>query len=203
MATDDSASVVTGQVVEIDLTDNDDDPNSGDGLSVSEVVQPTNGFVEIVDDAAVSYTSLNDFIGVDSFSYTVSDEGGLTDQANVSVNVVPLPTLEITGPEEGETVTGPEIEVTFAVDGCEMSSPSSNSAGCHVHKYLGGEEYRDEDGTGFGHYNSSSFTISPLTADTYEFSLELIKNDGTDEPFEPLIDDSVTFEVEDFETGTR
>ena len=193
---DDAASVISGLSVEIDLTDNDDDPNDDDDILISEIVQPTNGIVEILNEDDVTYTSLNDYVGVDSFSYTVTDNGGLSDEANVTINVLPVPTLLITGPEEGASVLGPDIEITFEVDGCEMSSPSANADGCHVHKFLDDEEYRDEDDSAFGHYASDPFTISPIAVGSHTFKLVLVKNDGSDQPFEPEISDSVAFEAE-------
>ncbi len=197
VAVDDAASVFTNQSITIDLTRNDDDPNQVDSLFVSEIVQPANGLVEIESDDDVVYTSLNDYIGIDSFTYTVSDEGGLTDEANVTVNVQEAPTLVITGPEEASTVTGPDVAVTFEVVGCAVSSPSADEDGCHVHKYLNGAQYSDPDGSGFGHYSADSFSITPLAAGTHEFELVLIKNDGSDQPYLPQIDDSVSFLVED------
>ena len=197
VAVDDAASVISSQSVTIDVTDNDDDPNQGDNLFVSAIVQPANGIVEIENDDDVTYTSLNDYVGIDSFTYTVADEGGLTDEANVTINVQEVPTLVITAPEEASTVTGPDIVVSFEVVGCDVTSPGADENGCHVHKYLNGEQYTDSDGSGFGHYTPESFTISPLEAGTHEFELVLVKNDGSDEAFQPQIDDSVTFLVED------
>ena len=197
VAVDDVASVFTGHVVTIDLTDNDNDPNTGDDLLVSGTSQPENGIVEILNDNEVSYTSLNDYVGVDGFTYTVTDEGGLSDEASVTLNVQDLPTLVVTAPDDASSHAGPDIDVSFEVNGCEVTHPSENEYGCHVHKYLDGVEYKDEDQTGFGHYSTASFTLTPVAAGSHEFKLVLIKNDGSDSAFEPEISDSVTFEVED------
>jgi hypothetical protein len=97
---------------------------------------------------------------------------------------------------DNASVMGPDIEISFEVTGCNVSSPSSNPAGCHVHKFLDSVSYKNEDGKGFGHYTSAPFTISPIPVGSHEFQLQLIKNDGSDQPFEPLISDTITIVVE-------
>jgi len=195
VAVDDAASVITGQIVVIDLTDNDSDPNSRDDLQISEIVQPTNGIVEILNNDEVSYTSLNAFVGVDSFSYTAVDEGGLSDDAAVTINVQDMPTLEITFPVEGDNVTSP-ITVTFEVTGCQVSSPGANPEGCHLHKYLNGEDYIEAGETSVGHYDSTPITIIVEELAIHELQLVLIYNDGNEVSYTPQVDDSVTFTVE-------
>ncbi len=202
VAVDDSASTWPGLAVEIEVLDNDEDPDD-DPLEVTEVTQPDNGFVSIntVGNDTVTYTPGDSFVGVDTFTYTIIDGNGGSDSATVAVNVTDAPTLVITVPDEGEEVEGPEITIEFEVNGCNVSSPSSDPWGCHVHKYLDGEQYSDEDGTGHGHYTPASFTISPIADGEHTFMLYLISNDGSDAPFEPLISDSVTFTVTSSDTG--
>jgi hypothetical protein len=196
VAVDDSAETWSGLEVEIEVLDNDDDEDD-DGLEITEVTQADNGFVQIDSSGtdSVTYTPADDFVGVDTFTYTINDGNGGTDSAAVAVNVSAAPTLLITAPTEGEEVAGPEITIEFDVNGCNVSRPSADSEGCHVHKYLDGASYKDEDSTGFGHYERASFTISPVDAGEHSFMLYLIANDGSDSPFEPLIEDTVTFTV--------
>ena len=196
VAVDDSAETWSGLEVEIDVLDNDDDEDN-DGLDITEISQPENGFVQIVSvgQDSVAYTSDGTFVGVDTFTYTVNDGNGGTDSATVAVNVISAPTLQITAPTESEEVGGPEITIEFEVNGCNVSYPSQDAAGCHVHKYLDGEIYKDEDDSGFGHYEAAPFTISPVEAGEHSFTLYLISNDGSDSPFDPLIEDTVTFTV--------
>jgi hypothetical protein len=204
VAVDDSASTWPGVAVEIDVLSNDSDAD-GDGIEITEVTQPDNGFVTINSGGtnSVTYAPTGSFVGVDTFTYTIDDGHGGSDSATVAMNVTDAPTLIITLPEEGATVDGPEVTITFEVNGCNVSGPSSDPGGCHLHKYLDGEEYRDADETGFGHYNSSAFTISPVSDGEHSFMLYLISNDGSDAPFEPLISDTVTFIVtSDDDTGT-
>lgn len=197
VAVDDTAETETRELVEIWLTANDTDDDD-DVLMVSEIVQPEDGFVEILlGEERVAYTSVAGFAGTDTFDYTVADGNGGTDQGTVTVNVEAgvVLTLEITAPDEGEIVEGPDVRISFEVEGCSVTRPSADAAGCHVHKFLDGAEYADEDGTGFGHYSPVPFTISPISEGEHEFTLELISNDGTDLPVEPVVSDSVTFEV--------
>ena len=89
-AMDDSASTTPNVAVIIDVLSNDTDPD-GDSLTVDSVTQPTNGSVVINADETLSYTPASNFIGNDSFNYTVDDGQGGTDTATVSVDVAPPP----------------------------------------------------------------------------------------------------------------
>ncbi len=194
---DDTATVMTGMSVNLYVLSNDSDPNAGDVLKVSAVSVPGNGTASVVPGGLqVSYTANGGFVGSDEFTYTLADSAGLTAEAKVTIEVTALPTLVITGPTGKSILNGPEIEISFEVNGCNVSAPSDDANGCHVHKYIDGMEYKDADDKGFGHYSTAPFTISPLLTGTYEFQLQLIKNDGSDMAFSPLIEDTVTFEVE-------
>jgi hypothetical protein len=194
---DDTATVMTGQMVSLYVLSNDSDPNTGDILKVSAVTVPGNGTASVVPGGLqVSYTANGGFVGEDSFMYTVADAAGLTAEATVTIDVTALPTLVITGPTGTSILNGPDVEITFQVNGCNVSAPGDDASGCHVHKYLDGMEYKDAEDKGFGHYSPMPFTISALLTGTYEFQLQLIKNDGSDMAFSPLIEDTVTFEVE-------
>jgi hypothetical protein len=194
LAVDDSATTPANQPVMIYVLQNDKDPD-GDMMFVKEVVQPANGVVTLAT-TSVTYTPDATFSGNETFSYTVSDVDGASDEANVTVTVKPLPTLIITSPMEGETVTGPDVPITFEVTGCSMASPTNDPEGCHVHKFLDMAAYKDADGMGFGHYTPVGFTISPVMPGNHEFTLMLILNDGSDAPWEPQIEDTVSFVVQ-------
>jgi len=202
VAVDDSAATWSGLGIEIDVLDNDDDADN-DSLTITEVTQPDNGFVEIDSSGtdSVFYTPEGSFVGVDSFSYTINDGNGGTDAAAVAVNVTDAPTLVITGPVEGAELDGPEITIEFEVNGCTVGSPGGDAGGCHLHKYLDGAQYTDEGGSGFGHYDAGSFIISPVADGEHSFMLYLIANDGSDAPFEPLIEDTVNFTVGTIPSG--
>ena len=94
VANDDTATTLEDTpVVTIDVLANDTDvDNVGrylylDTFSVTEVSQGTNGSVTINPDNTLSYSPNANFSGSDTFTYTISDNKGLTDTANVNVTV--------------------------------------------------------------------------------------------------------------------
>ena len=94
MANDDTATTREDTpAVTIDVLANDTDvDNVGrylylDTLSVTAVSQGTNGSVTINPDNTLSYSPKANFSGSDTFTYTISDNKGLTDTAKVNVTV--------------------------------------------------------------------------------------------------------------------
>ncbi len=71
---------------EFDVLANDSDPD-GDPLTIVEVSQPSNGEAVIGDDV-ILYTPATDFVGSDSFTYTIDDGRGGQATATVSVEVI-------------------------------------------------------------------------------------------------------------------
>ncbi|MCP3869977.1 MAG: tandem-95 repeat protein, partial [Gammaproteobacteria bacterium] len=103
-AGDDSASLNEDTQVVIDVLVNDEDVD-GDSLRVATVTQGTNGSVDI-EDNSIRYTPARDFNGTDSFTYSISDPGGLMDSAIVSLVIHPVDE----GPSaDGVRITFPEI----------------------------------------------------------------------------------------------
>ena len=100
-ATDDSASVVvnTAKVVAVRTNDSDVD---GDTLSITDKTDGARGTVSC-STTDCTYTPENDYLGADSFTYTVSDGQGGTDTASVSVTVeLPnIPPVAAIAPSEG------------------------------------------------------------------------------------------------------
>lgn len=74
--------------VNIDLIDNDSDPN-GDVLKAIAISQPRNGIAVLNPDGTVTYTPNNGFTGTDSFTYTISDGKGGTATGTATVTVPP------------------------------------------------------------------------------------------------------------------
>ena len=87
-ASDDGAATQAGQTVVIDVLSNDGDPD-GDPLTISAVGAAANGQAGVNPDGTIAYTPNAGFSGTDSFTYTVTDPGGLSDTATVSVTVTP------------------------------------------------------------------------------------------------------------------
>lgn len=85
VANADAAMTRVDTPVVIDVLANDTDPD-GDALSLTAVGTPAHG-VAIVSGGAVSYTPAAGFVGVDSFSYTITDANGTTATGTVTVTV--------------------------------------------------------------------------------------------------------------------
>lgn len=85
-ALDDAASTSPGEAVTIDVLDNDVDVD-GDLLTLVGLEGATNGELINNGNGTVTYIPGEDFTGVDSFEYTVTDSSGATDTASVFVDV--------------------------------------------------------------------------------------------------------------------
>ncbi|MBI1371298.1 MAG: hypothetical protein GC159_00850 [Phycisphaera sp.] len=88
VAVADEASTDQDTPIQIDVLDNDSDPD-GDPLSVASVTDPAHGAAVINNDGTVTYTPDGKFVGDDSFVYTLSDGAGGLDTATVTVHVSP------------------------------------------------------------------------------------------------------------------
>ena len=86
VAQSDSAATTAGTQVGINVLANDSDPD-GDGLTIMDTTQAAHGSVSITGGSVVDYTPNGDFIGTDSFEYTVGDGAGGTATASVTVTV--------------------------------------------------------------------------------------------------------------------
>ena len=86
VAKDDVATLKADKSIDIELTKND--TTYSNGLVVSLVTPPSNGTAEILAGAAkVRYTPTAGYVGDDSFTYTVTDDTGLTATGNVKITV--------------------------------------------------------------------------------------------------------------------
>ncbi|UTJ07929.1 tandem-95 repeat protein [Arcobacter roscoffensis] len=85
-AVDDTKSLSENSAININVLNNDTDPDN-DTLTVTSVTQPTNGTVSINSDGTIKYTPNSEYIGNDSFTYTISDGNGGTDTATVTLTV--------------------------------------------------------------------------------------------------------------------
>jgi hypothetical protein len=92
IAIDDKVAMPANGTLQIDVLANDTDPDlanpsSNEKLNVVAVGSPANGITSIGTGGAVSYSPNPNFIGTDSFTYTIADRGGLTSTATVTVTV--------------------------------------------------------------------------------------------------------------------
>lgn len=94
VAADDSASTLEDTPVTINVLANDSDPN-GDALTVVSASSPMQGTAAINGDGTVTYTpDASIFDANDTFTYTINDGHGLTDNATVTVDVRGLPSTQ-------------------------------------------------------------------------------------------------------------
>ncbi len=91
IANNDKAETFEDAPIEkIDVLVNDTDVDK-DPLTVKEVTQASHGKVEInSDNTTIKYTPEHNYNGLDTFTYTVKDPGGLTSTAKVEVKIIPL-----------------------------------------------------------------------------------------------------------------
>ncbi len=76
------------------LLSNDTDAD-GDVLSIIDVGKPSNGKLAFKQNRNLIYRPTEGFIGVDSFTYTVSDGNGATATATVRLNVIENPVIDL------------------------------------------------------------------------------------------------------------
>ncbi|PID48466.1 MAG: hypothetical protein CR991_11680 [Proteobacteria bacterium] len=101
VATDDHASTTRNVSVTINVLANDTDAE-GDTLSIIDVSGASHGSTRLSDNQVI-YTPHTDYIGTDSFIYTVDDGQGGTDRASVSVSIARNPSE----PPEGSSNQAP------------------------------------------------------------------------------------------------
>ena len=87
-ARDDVVSTNEDTPVVINVLQNDTDAD-GDALTITDTTSAANGIVTIVDNKLL-YTADEDFFGMDSFTYTVTDGNGGVDTAVVDVTINPV-----------------------------------------------------------------------------------------------------------------
>jgi hypothetical protein len=102
-AVDDAFTTTVEEAMTFNVVANDSDPD-GNPLSVSAVTQGAHGAVTY-SGGSVTYTPDAGFLGDDSFTYTVSDGQGGSDEGAVSVRVVEGDSATIVEPDEDTTIT--------------------------------------------------------------------------------------------------
>ncbi|MCC6621171.1 MAG: tandem-95 repeat protein [Deltaproteobacteria bacterium] len=125
VAQDDSSLTRVGVATTIDVVANDNDPDEGDTLTLTQVGQPSHG-TTVIDGGGVRYVPDPGFTGTDSFVYTVCDSKGACDGATVTVNVVsddnrpPIATDDIVSTITGQAVTLDPTTNDFDPDGDDL-----------------------------------------------------------------------------------
>ncbi|MDP9463728.1 MAG: Ig-like domain-containing protein, partial [Actinomycetota bacterium] len=112
-AIDDSVTARSGNTVTIPVTFNDYDPD-GDAIAALDVQPAGHGTTNVLDGTSVAYMPEPGFSGTDSFQYTIVDEHGKQDSANVSVQLFPADSANrppIARPDRVKTRVGRPITI--------------------------------------------------------------------------------------------
>jgi PKD repeat protein len=176
-ANDLSVTTSEGTALELDLPASDPD---GDALSYSITSGPAHGSLGALDGAAVTYTPDQDYVGPDSFTYTVSDDALTSAPATVTITVEPaghapttsdaaLTTSEDTPREitlEGSDADGDQLsfEVLSGPDHGALSGSGAGRTYTPEGDYHGSDSltFRVSDGTAFSNTATVSITVTPL-----------------------------------------
>ncbi|MGB7709757.1 MAG: DUF4347 domain-containing protein, partial [Microcoleus sp.] len=115
VAVNESYTVVHDKVLSVTspqgVLSNDTDANSGDTLSAAVVTGPTKGTLSLNPNGNFTYTPDAGFVGIDTFTYSVSD-GGDSGTATATINVTNNP--PIANPDTYSINGGQVLNVPFA-----------------------------------------------------------------------------------------
>ncbi len=168
VAQNDTAEAPENGFVDINVLDNDSDPD-GDPLSVVGVNRGLYGNLVINEDNTITYTPIPGFVGTDSFTYTISDDKRGMAVGMVTVTVAPVeqpPTIAITSPPEHWYVNQGEL-VEFVVDAAD-----SDGVVEEITFYLNGEFLAVVPGT------QTTFSWQALETGTFEVKAVARDDDG-------------------------
>jgi hypothetical protein len=117
VANNDQVSTDEDTPVTIDVLANDSDPDGE--LAIVNVSEPSNGRVDGGPNGIV-YIPNGNFHGVDSFTYTVRDAGGLEATATVTVVVAPVNDAPVARNDEAATETGVPVEIEVLANDADV-----------------------------------------------------------------------------------
>ncbi|MEX0368916.1 MAG: cadherin-like domain-containing protein, partial [Ruegeria sp.] len=107
------------------LLSNDSDPD-GDPITFDSFTSPSNGTLADNGDGTLTYTPDAGFEGADSFTYTISDNGGLTDTATVNLTVAAAPNQAPDAADDGLAVVQ---DTALVIDEAALLSNDSDPDG--------------------------------------------------------------------------
>ena len=194
VAEDDTATTPEGQPIVISVLDNDHDAND-DPLTIDALGSPLSGTAAI-DGVTVVYTPALGFAGIDVFTYTAGDPGGLTDTATVSVTVTAVnapPTISEIADQtiDVNTGTGP---LTFTVGDEETPAGDLLLWGASSDTTLVPVSHIVFGGAGI----TRTVTITPAADLTGTCTITVTVDDGTDtadEAFQLTVQEAPLFHV--------
>ena len=113
VARPDSASARQGVEVPVVATANDFDPD-GQAVVIESVTQPTRGRASILNGSTVVFTPESSFVGTETFSYTIEDPDGMTDSADVTIEMISADASNrppVARPDRASTASGRPVVV--------------------------------------------------------------------------------------------
>ncbi len=216
LAVNDNPAAVNDDVVTaedtpiaIDVLANDSDVD-GDTLVVSDVTQPTHGTV-VNNGVDLLYTPDENYNGVDSFAYTVSDGNAGSDTATVSITITPVndaPTAvddSAATPEDmpvtiGLLVNDDDVDgdaltvssVTTPTHGSLLINPDNTVTYTPDANYNGGDSfsYTLSDGQGGGDTASVTVAVTPVNDDPVANADAIATTEDTPVTVDVLANDS-------------
>ncbi len=109
IANNDAFQIVEGNTLSVSVISNDADPD-GNNLTINQVplTAPENGTVTINNSGVINYIPDAGFVGVDSFTYVICDDGtpSMCDTAQVVIDVLP-----VAGSENHPPVAGTDAAI--------------------------------------------------------------------------------------------
>jgi hypothetical protein len=181
-AVDDSADLAEDEATVVAVLDNDSDPE-GDPLTISAVGAAQHGSVEI-DGAAIRYTPVANYNGVDAFTYTIADGQGNSALAMVTVNIAPVNDDPVAVTDSGATPQNTAVAISVLANDSDVDGDSLvvSAVGAAAHGsvttdgsavtytpaagYTGGDsfEYMVSDGNGGSSVATVQITVTPSQA---------------------------------------
>lgn len=166
-----------------DVSSNDTDLNAGQTLTYAMSTQPTNGTVALQPNGIFTYIPTNGFVGIDSFSYAVCDNGlpALCDTAWVLIEVTTTNVNTNTSPMAADdnvtTYAGDIIIVNVLANDVDLNGNQTLSSPTIIGTPVGGTAVVNPNGTvtftpqsGFTGIASFSYAVcdngSPSLCDT-------------------------------------
>lgn len=111
LVSDDAVSTPAGVAIIFDVLANDNDLGQGP-LFVFDFTQANDGAVALLVDDLIEYTPNPGFEGVDTFTYTVSNQLGETASGNITVTVTANPTAPVAADDLAQAEVGNGVTVS-------------------------------------------------------------------------------------------
>ena len=177
VANADSATTQRGMAVTIDVLANDTDAD-GDLLSITAITQPMNGTAATADNQ-ITYTPQANYLGTDTFTYTISDGLVTTATGTVTVDVVDttLSALSISpgtlSPAFAKSTTRYTATVAYTASQLTITATATDSSNATI-QYLDGTDAALTDAD----MSTDGFQV-PLAVGANEIKVQVTAQDMT------------------------